>query len=427
MIEIPEKIKERIAFYSPKLEKYPKLQSMYQKAFVHTLTASTKRCNDGTYYIVTGDIPAMWLRDSSAQVHHYIPLSKDDEVAEILEGLLRRQLMYIEIDPYANAFNEEANGAGDEGDYPPKNKWVWERKYEIDSICYPMRLLYMYWRESGRTDLIQSRMEKIATIILDLWETEQYHMEKSTYRFIRNTTNEMDTIPGNGMGSPVVPTGMTWCGFRPSDDGCRYGYYIASEMFAVVVLGYMSEMLREVCNNQELADRCIKLRDEIDQGIKKYGTTEHPKYGQIYVCETDGMGNCVTYDDANIPSLLSIPYLGYADKTDPIYQNTRRFLLSKDHKYYYEGKFAKGIGSSHTPENYVWHMAIVMQGLTSCDDQEKREVLDMLARTDADTGYLHEGFHVDDPWQYTRWWFTWPNSLFAEYIEKCIEEGLFDE
>lgn len=426
-MKIPTSMIKRVESYSKKLEKNPKLCSLYKNAYIQTFSTALKQRCDGTYFVLTGDIPAMWLRDSAAQVHHYVPLAKQDDVAQILEGVLRRQLMYIEIDPYANAFNEEENGAGDNSDFPPRNKWVWERKYEIDSLCYPIRLLYMYWKETGRVDLIRGKLEKVATIILEQWETEQYHMERSPYRFVRNTKNEMDTIPGNGMGSPVAYTGMTWCGFRPSDDGCRYGYYIASEMFAVVVLGYMSEMLREVCDNQELADRCIKLRDEIDEGIKKFGTVEHPKYGQIYVCETDGMGNYITYDDANIPSLLSIPYLGYADKSDPIYQNTRRFLLSKDHKYYYEGQFAKGIGSSHTPENYVWHMAIVMQGLTSNDKQEKKEILDMLVRTDGNTGYLHEGFHVDDPFQYTRAWFTWPNSLFAEYIEKCVDEGLLDE
>lgn len=424
-MNIPKVMSDRIALYSEKLSKYPKLQAMYQKCYPNTWETALEACDDGTYFVLTGDIPAMWLRDSVAQVTHYIPLADDREVAEVIEGVLRRQFMYIAIDPYANAFNKEANGKGHTGDLPTPGPWVWECKYEVDSLCYPMRLLYLYWKKTGKTDLIKEKLERVAKIILEQWITEQHHMEKSPYRFTRpNARKPWSTIHNNGMGSPVTYTGMTWSGFRPSDDGCEYGYLIASEMFAVVVLGYMAEMLKEVCGNEELADMCLKLRAEIDEGIQKFGMIEHEKYGQIYVCETDGMGNYNLLDDANIPSLLSAPYIGYVDSVNQTYRNTRSFLLSKDNPYYFEGKYAKGIGSRHTPDQYVWHMALVMQGMTSNDKEEKRELLEMLAATDADTGYLHEGFHVDNPWEFTREWFTWPNSLFCEFVEQCVEEGV---
>lgn len=424
-MNIPKVMNDRIALYSEKLSKYPKLQAMYQKCYPNTWETALEACDDGTYFVLTGDIPAMWLRDSVAQVAHYIPLANEKEVAEVIEGVLRRQFMYIEIDPYANAFNKEANGKGHTGDLPKPGPWVWECKYEVDSLCYPMRLLYLYWKKTGKTNLIKEKLEGVAKIILEQWIVEQHHMEKSPYRFTRpNARKPWSTIHNGGMGSPVVYTGMTWSGFRPSDDGCEFGYLIASEMFAVVVLGYMAEMLKEVCGNEELADKCLKLRAEIDEGIQKFGRIEHEKYGQIYVCETDGMGNYNLLDDANIPSLLSAPYIGYTDTTNQTYQNTRRFLLSKDNPYYFEGKYAKGIGSRHTPDQYVWHMALVMQGMTSDDKEEKRELLEMLAATDADTGYLHEGFHVDNPWEFTREWFTWPNSLFCEFVEQCVEEGV---
>ena len=268
-------------------------------------------------------------------------------------------------------------------------------------------------------------MEKTVEIILDVWTTEQHHFEKSPYRFTRpNARKPWSTIHNNGMGNPVVYTGMTWSGFRPSDDGCEYGYLTASEMFAVVVLKYMAEMLTEVCGNEALAAKCMELRSQIDDGIKKYSTVEKEGYGTIYACETDGMGNYAMIDDANIPSLLSIPYIGYAPADDEIYQNTRKFLLSNDNPYYFVGKYAKGIGSRHTPENYVWHMALVMQGFTSIDDNEKRELLDMIVACDADTGFLHEGFNVDNPKEYTREWFTWPDSLFAEYVERLVDENI---
>ena len=424
-MKIPCALTQRIEYYSSRLKKYPKLCALYRNCCPNTVETALEECDDGTVFVLTGDIPAMWLRDSAAQITHYLPLAKDMEMGKIIEGVIRRQLAYIEIDPYANAFNKEANGRGHITDIPKQGPWVWERKYEIDSLCYPLRLLYLYWKASGRCEIIEEKLEGIANIILTQWRTEQNHFEQSPYRFTReNPGVPWDTIYNNGMGEPVAYTGMTWSGFRPSDDACQYGYLTASEMFAVVVLRYMKEMLLEVCHNTALAGECEALGAEIDEGIQRYCVVTHEKYGKIYACETDGMGNYCMIDDANIPSLLSIPYIGYADENDEIYQNTRRFLLSRDNPFYFEGKYARGIGSRHTPENYIWHMALVMQGLTSTSADEKREMLSMIANTDADTGYLHEGFCADNPFEFTREWFTWPNSLFAEFVEKCVDENI---
>lgn len=424
-MNIPNAVEQRIKEYSEKLEKYPKLKKLYGNCYRSTIETTIKKCSDGTYFVLTGDIPAMWMRDSTAQVTHYLPLANDSEVGEILEGIIKRQMSYVEIDPYANAFNELPNGEGHITDIPRNHPWVFERKYEIDSLCYPIRLLYKYWKITGKDQFVFEVLPKAAEIIVNQWICEQHHFENSPYRFTRvEDCPPWDTIHNNGMGNPVAYTGMTWSGFRPSDDACEYGYLIASEMFAVVVLGYMIEMLEAVCKNNTLAEKCKKLRDEIDAGIKKYGIVENEKHGRIYACETDGMGHYSMIDDANIPSLLSIPYIGYADSSDELYRNTRKFLLSHDNPYYFTGKCACGIGSRHTPKDYVWHMALVMQGITSTDDNEKRELLEMIVNTDADTGYLHESFHVDDPKTYTREWFTWPNSLFAEFIEQCVDENI---
>ena len=423
-MNIPKALQERIEYYAGKLEKYPNICSLYKNCCPNTIETALEKCNDGTYFVLTGDIPAMWLRDSAAQVTHYMPLANDVEIAGIIEGVIKRQLMYVKIDPYANAFNKEANGQGHTTDFPKPGPWVWERKYEIDSLCYPIRLLYLYWKQTGKEEIILNNLEETARIILDLWKTEQRHHEKSPYLFIRQAARYDDTIHNDGKGSTVAYTGMTWSGFRPSDDGCKYGYLTASEMFAVVVLGYMSEMLKSVCKNEELSKECDELKNEIDEGIKKYCIVDNEKYGEIYVCETDGMGNYSMIDDANIPSLLSIPYIGYAPADDKIYKNTRKYLLSFDNEFYFEGKYAKGIGSSHTPGKNVWHMALVMQGMTAITKEEKLEMLDMIVRTDAGTGYLHESFNVDNPYEYSREWFTWPNSLFAEFVERCVDEGV---
>jgi hypothetical protein len=209
---------------------------------------------------------------------------------------------------------------------------------------------------------------------------------------------------------------MIWSGFRPSDDACRFGYLIPANMFAVVVLGYISEIARQVYKDENMAQQALQLRGEVETGINRYGIVEHPQHGRIYAYETDGAGNVNLMDDANVPSLLAIPYLGYRDSNDALYQHTRQFLLSQDNPYYFHGKYARGIGSPHTPAGYIWPIALAIQGLTSIDQAEREALLQMLLHTTADTGYMHESFHPDDPKQFTRAWFAWANSLCAEFI-----------
>ena len=421
-MRLPESLIKRIEHYSSKLRCCPELRELYRNCSASTFETAIRKCDDGTYFVLTGDIPAMWLRDSSAQVSHYLPLASDPEICAVIEGVIRRQFMYIEIDSYANAFNQTPNGEGHSEDLPKNSPWVYERKYEVDSLCYPLRLLYNYWKQTGKTEIIKEKLPSVIRIIIDQWKTEQYHNEKSPYFFIRLADGmTAEDYPYEGKGAPAAYTGMTWSGFRPSDDGCVYGYLTASEMFAVVVLGYAAEMLSAVCNNETLAKECEALRAEIDAGIRGYCIVDNDRFGRIYACETDGYGNYSMIDDANIPSLLSIPYIGYAPADDEIYRNTRDFLLSNDNPFYYSGKYAKGVGSPHTPHNYVWHMALIMQGLTSTNVSEKRELLKMITATDAGKRHLHEGFNVDNPYEYTREWFTWPEALFAEFVEECID------
>ena len=209
---------------------------------------------------------------------------------------------------------------------------------------------------------------------------------------------------------------MTWSGFRPSDDACQYGYLIPSNMFAAVVLGYMKGFFETYYHNQELAHEVEQLRGEILEGIRRYGIVKDEEFGEMYAYETDGMGHYNLMDDANVPSLLSLPWLGWCDKGDPLYQNTRKFILSKKNPFYFEGSAACGIGSPHTPENYIWHIGLTMQGLTSGDTKERARLLDTLLATDNDCEVMHEGFDSSDPSQFTREWFAWANSLFALYV-----------
>ncbi len=381
---------------------------------------------DDSLFVLTGDIPAMWLRDSTAQVSHYIPVaSYDDEVKEILKKVIKTQIKYILIDPYANAFNKAADSNGHIKDIPRNDPWVFERKYEIDSLCYPLRLIYKYWKGTGDSSVFDDSFKKAAKTIINLWKTEQRHFEKSPYRFTRLGCRWSDTLHNEGMGMPVSYTGMTWSGFRPSDDSCVFGYLVPSNMFAVVVIGYIIEIFNTFYAYEEsFISECKILRDEIENGIQTYAVYDHPKYGKIYSCETDGMGNRRLFDDANVPSLLSLPYLGYCDKKDEMYVRTRNFILSEDNPYFYKGKYGRGVGSPHTPDRYIWHIALSMQGLTSDNPEEIKELIDMLVSTDADTGFMHEGFNADNPSEFSREWFAWSNSLFAEFIEYAVDNKI---
>ena len=272
-MELPIAIKKHIEENSAKLKNYSeKLAKLYENCYASTVKTALVPKEDGTIFVLTGDIPAMWLRDSSAQVNHYVEIAEDKEVAEIIKGVIRRQFKYILIDPYANAFNEAPNGKGMTTDRPKNGPWVWEHKYEVDSLCYPVRLLYRYYKKTGDRSIVDNEFVPVIKSIVNVFKTEQDHFKNSSYRFFRDTDWLTDTIHNNGMGEPVVPTGMTWSGFRPSDDGCNYGYYIPSEMFATVILGYAAEMLG---SKNELTADILKLKSEIEKSARHYLSSEH--------------------------------------------------------------------------------------------------------------------------------------------------------
>ena len=399
-----------------------KLAEMYRKCFASTWETTLMR-SEGTVFLVTGDIPAMWLRDSSAQVYHYLPHANEfEEVFETIRLLLKRQFQMIALDPRANAFNREPIGAhyADKSDVTDAQRpWIWERKYEVDSLCYPIRLAYAFWKRTGSTACFQDEAFLPAIRnILDVWETEQRH-ETSPYFFQRANCRASDTLPNAGRGTPVGYTGMTWSGFRPSDDACQMGYLIPANFFAAKSLAQLEEIVDAVMPDEALSARVRALRTAIEDGLRKYAVVSTERFGDVYAYETDGLGGYVFMDDANVPSLLSLPYLGCVSASDPVYQNTRRMILSGANPYYYEGDAVCGIGSPHTPENYVWPISLCIQGLTSEDPGEIRRLADILSELDAGTGLMHEGVHADDPARFTREWFAWANSIFSEFVEKA--------
>lgn len=401
-----------------KLRKYPKIVEIFQNCYLNTLDATVKSMDDGTTYVITGDIPAMWLRDSTAQLRPFLPVAgQEPALQEILIGLSRRQFQYIQTDPYANAFNEADNGNCWEHDITEQNGWIWERKYEVDSLCYPLQFAYLLWKNTGCREHLDSSFQAGARKILQVFWTEQYHEERSPYSFVRQNTYFRDTLSRDGKGALVKSgIGMTWSGFRPSDDACTYGYLVPSNMFAVVALGYLEEMAGSILKDWEMQKEAADLKEQIYQGIETCGIVKTEEFGEVYAYETDGYGQYNLMDDANVPSLLSMEYLGYRGKRPEVAENTRRLILSEVNPFYYKGSKGAGIGSSHTPVNHIWPIALAMEGLTAKTEEKKLEMLRILAETDGGTGLLHESFHVNDDGKYTREWFSWANAMFSELV-----------
>lgn len=402
-----------------KMAHRPKIIKMFDACYSDTLENTVRFHDDGTVFMITGGIPAMWLRDSANQLRPYLLIAKTEErIAKIIEGVMKKQFLCILRDPYANAFNEEANGKGHQTDKTDMKPDIWERKYEIDSLCYPIQLAYLYWKNTGITKHFDNLFLETVKTIVNVWKIEQYHFEKSNYKFIYSDDENMDIeiLPNGGMGNFVSYTGMTWSGFRPSDDDCKYGYLVPSNMFAVVVLDYVNEILNLFYNDLDFLNEVSTLREQIQKGIEEFGTINTEEFGKVYVYETDGNGNYNIMDDANVPSLLSMPYFYYCDINDEIYQNTRKMMLSKANPFYFEGTAAKGIGSPHTPDQYIWHIGLAIQGITTDNKQEIEQILDWFETTDAGTNLVHEGFHKDDPTKYTREWFSWSNAMFVEFV-----------
>ncbi len=370
------------------------LAEMFRSALLDTGKLA-EYASDGTAYIKTGDIPAEWLRDASAQARPYLFFAKDDpDTRQLLRAIIARMVKYVQVDPYANAFTLDYR--------------VWEQKFELDSLAYPIALSWSYWKTTGDSSIFTPDYQKALDATLATMQREQDHPRDSRYSH--------KELANDGKGRAVGYTGMIWTGFRPSDDACYYNFLIPSEMFAVVALGDMAEIERSVYHNVVKANEAQSLRDEVQRGIQTYGLVLVPKYGYIYAYEVDGLGHAILTDDANIPSLLSAPYIGYTTPNDRYYDNTRKFLLSGDNPSFYQGQVARGIGSFHTPDHWIWPLALIIEGLTATTNNEKQDVLTQLLASDPGDHLLHESFDPDDPRRFTRADFGWPNALFSEFV-----------
>ena len=397
-----------------------KLAWLFENCFPNTLDTTVEfQMKNGRpdTFVITGDIEAMWLRDSTAQVWPYLSLTaKDDHLKQLIAGVVNRQTQCILIDPYANAFNKKPTGSEWDSDHTDMNPWLHERKYEIDSLCYPIRLAHGYWKTTGDTSVFDDDWKKAVATVVKTFRQQQRKDEHGPYHFQRVTANPYDTQSLGGYGNPINPVGLICSMFRPSDDATLLPFLIPSNAFAVVSLRQLAEISEKVTHNRSFANECRNFADEVEKALKQYGISKHDQFGEIIAYESDGFGNHLFMDDANVPDLLGIPYLGYLKKDDPLYKRTRAFVLSDSNPFFFKGKAAEGIGSPHTGMNRIWPIGITMRALTSTDESEMKHCIDMLLNTTADTGFMHESFDKDDPKKFSRSWFAWANTLFGEMI-----------
>jgi uncharacterized protein len=402
----------------------PELSWLFENCYPNTLdTTVTLGARDGKpdTFVVTGDISALWLRDSSAQVWPYLRLAAGDpELRRLFRGLIHRHARCILIDPYANAFQSDPDARTPlpwaENDQTLMKPGVAERKWEIDSLCHPIRLAHGYWRATGDTQPFDAEWLAAMRLVLHTFREQQRLDDAGPYRFKRLTDTPNDTVPLDGYGAPTRKVGLIHSMFRPSDDACVYPFLIPANLLAAACLRWVTAIIDAIHGDAAVMADCQALSQQIEQCVASHGRMTMTGGRVVLAYETDGYGNHLFMDDANIPGLLSLPYLEACSADDPLYERTRSAVLSTDNPYFFKGIAAEGIGGPHIGLRAIWPLGIMVRALTSEDDSEILACLRWLSTTHAATGFMHESFDQDDPSRYTRAWFAWANSLFGELI-----------
>jgi len=400
----------------------PVLAALFANCFPNTLDTTVR---PGTFEgkpdtaVLTGDIAAMWLRDSSAQVWPYLPLaSKDRSLRDLLEGVIRRQARCLLIDPYANCFMADLSAPPLEGsrkDATVMKQGVGERKYELDSLCYPIRLSHGYWKNTGDTSPFDAAWRLAMQTALKTMRVEQRKDGQGPYRFQRAALNPTDSLV-NGIGNPLRPVGLIASAFRPSDDACILPFLVPANLFAVTSLRQLAMMSHAVLGDARMANEASELANEVEAALKEHAIVPTPT-GTIWAYEIDGYGNTVQMDDANAPGLLSLPYLDSSPDA-ALYARTRRFVWSERNPWFFRGSAGEGIGGPHIGRDSIWPMSQILYALTSDSGIEIRTMIRILKRSAAATGFIHETYNRNDSAIFTRAWFAWANTLFGELIAK---------
>lgn len=374
-------------------------RAIQSESLFHTLFRDFFPEDDDTTYVQTGDIPAMWLRDSAAQTIPYVRFQVAYSVLRRrFAGVIERNARAINLDPYANAFEE---------DYTP-----WERKWEVDSIAWPVMLAYVYIQETHDRSMYTPELHVALSRIVYTYGCEQHHSSCSTYKFPQRTYTEDRYNEA---------TGLIWGAFRPSDDPVQYRFNIPQNMIAVVALREIRELALYGYGDRQLADKALAVEQSVMQAIQHYGIVfDEPSRTWIYAYETDGYGRYNMMDDANIPNLTTLPYINWSSAYYRVYRDTRHFTLSTRNPWYFRGRYAEGLGSPHTPYGFVWPLGIIGEAITDTNRATIDNWITTLAETDSEAGMIHESFYADGYWKFTRQEFGWANALYAELIFRTL-------
>jgi meiotically up-regulated gene 157 (Mug157) protein len=399
----------------------PALAALFENCFPNTLDTTVQ---PGTFdgkpdtVVITGDIPAMWLRDSSAQVWPYLPLAATDPALRILlEGVIRRQTRCLLIDPYANAFMADLSAPPLPWSVHDKTEMrpgVGERKYELDSLCYPIRLAHGYWKQTGDLGPFDAAWHEAMRLVVATMRVQQRKHGDGPYSFERASEVPTETLAGRGFGAPLNPVGLIASGFRPSDDACTFPFLVPSNLFAVTSLRQLAEMAHTVLHDAALATSAASLADEVASALRRYAIAQTAA-GSIWAYEVDGFGSQLLMDDANVPSLLALPYLASSPDA-ALYARTRAFVWSERNPWFFRGSAGEGIGGPHEGKDMIWPMSQIVYALTSHSDAGIHRMLTMLKASAAATGFMHESYDRNDAAKFTRAWFAWANTLFGELI-----------
>jgi meiotically up-regulated gene 157 (Mug157) protein len=387
-------------------------------------------------FVITGDIEAMWLRDSANQLQAYISVLKKDNSPDSLAGLFRGainlQARYILENPFCNAFQApEESGVVHKSSMnsdritPSFDYYkVFSCQWELDSVASFLQLSVDYvtatkdydffQRSSNWTKAVEMVLQTAESMMIDSY-TEDGSWQKTPYTYCAPYGG---TPINNCNGSPHKGhIGLVRSFHRPSDDACTYQYLIPSNMMFSAVLNTSATIMSHIEPLPgNLTNWMRSMSVGINRGIEKHGIVNDPKYGKIYAYEVDGYGSANIMDDPNVPSLLSAPFIGYTTLHDPIYQNTRRKILSRDNPYYAWGHVITGVGSPHTLPGSSWPMALIMTILTSEDDDEIIQNLKWLVGSTDGLGVMHESVHAKEDGIWSRQWFSWANGLFGQMM-----------
>jgi len=401
----------------------PDLRRLFVNCYPNTLDTTVLSLTTGRHadaFVITGDIPCLWLRDSAAQLAPYLHLVRQDtRLRDLFRGLIARHARSILIDPYANAFMQDP-AARTTLSWALKDETVMqpgvaERKWEVDSLCYAIRLASGYWRETRDPVPFDTIWADSARAIVRTFRTEQRRDGTSPYSFRRSAPQPTETLLW-GKGQPTRPVGLIHSAFRPSDDACLYPLFVPANLFAATTLRELAGVANEARGDAALARDAAALADEVTAALARHGTMRLSGGEEVWAYEVDGFGNAVFMDDANVPSLSGLAWLGCVPPDDARWRRTEAAAWSGANPWFFRGRAGEGIGGPHVGAGQIWPMSLIVRALSARDDATIRACLTMLKTTHAGTGFMHEAFDKDDPARFTRSWFAWANGLFGQLI-----------